>query len=864
MTLRFATAQRSDFSDSSSATSAAALRSREPGTRTARWAGGLSACAGLDVTARAGLFLTARAGLFLSACAGLFLTACAGPGGGLGVQGEASGADYDLLRIDAELSIDAERRLLGVEALYRFQVERAGLRQLEFVYGGPALESVLDGEGRLVPFQQDGERLTLELAEPGEYGSELLLQFSYYGRPRLDFGFAAAGDGQSAGYCLGQAEARGPVGWLPCPTDPEERAELGLRFDMPANWIAVAPGRRAIEVAPDARRNAERWVSDQASPLAWLHFAAGPFVERRAESAGVALRYLCLPELESWLEDSLAETPELLGFLADQFQAPFPLAGYTQLCLPVQTPLSLPGATILPETVLVDDRARRDEDPSLTLVASAARQWLAAGLRPEPGHRFLDEGLAGYVALRYAESTRAPDRAAGLWRAARLTGLGEDPALVGLTAEAPTAQWVPRAIGRLRLLENQLGREAFDRGLADYVRANAGREVRTEDLQAALEIAAGRDLAVLFRDWFEQNGDPRLDLEWSFEPDTKQLTFAVRQLRTLGGRARDYRAAVEIEVHSGAWVQRFALNIDGDRARESFTLPGPPDWVRFDPDGAYPCERTRSSAGPPPLAQASRDVDPMGRVEAIEDLGRRLEGDRSLRDSYLSKISDRALRDPSAEVRLAAVRVLAAQNSRTAALRLRQVAEADRDLRVRATALEALKPYGPDRDLADLAESEFAARASWRCMAAAAGLRTAAAPGDAALWLTDRLVIESPAQRLRAALLRELGNLEGRDSEALLLGWARNAAAGAQVRAAAIEALGGLRPRAGDVGAALVEILGEPDGGPLVRATVLDALARRSDQNSRRALQSWNDRGPGSGSGLEDAVYAPLEAPAGH
>lgn len=801
-----------------------------------------------------------RRALALAGCAGLLLQACAGPGG-VGPLSGPAGGDVDLLRIDAELSIDADRRLLGVEALYRFQVERAGLRRLEFVYGGPALESVLDGEGRLVPFQQDGERLTLELEEPGEYGSELLLQFSYYGRPRLDFGFAAAGNGESAGYCLGQAEARGPVGWLPCPTDLEERAELGLRFDLPAGWVAVAPGRRAVEVAPDARRNAERWVSDQASPLAWLHFAAGPFVERSTNAGDLELRYLCLPELENWLEGSMAETPELLGFLADYFDAPFPGSSYAQLCLPVQSPLSLPGATILPETVLVDERARRDEDPSLTLVASAARQWLAAGLRPEPGHRFLDEGLAGYVALRYAEGTRAPDRAAGLWRQARLVGLAEDQALIGLSAEAPTASWVPRAIGRLRLLEQQVGREAFDNGLADYVRANAGREVNTEDLQAALEIAAGRDLSGLFLDWFSQSGDPRLDLDWDYEPSTKQLTYSLRQVRSLGGRARDYRAAVEIEVHSGAWVQRFPLDISSDRVRQSFTLPGPPDWVRFDPDGGYPCERTAGSAGAPPLAQASRDVDPMGRVEAIEELGRRLDrGDAgALRDSYLSKISDRALRDPSAEVRLAAVGVLAAENNRTASLRLRQVAEADRDLQVRAAALEALKPYGPDRDLADLAEAEFAERASWRCMAAAAGLRTAAAPQDAALWLTDRLVIESPAQRLRSALLGELGNLEGRDSEELLLGWARNASAGAQVRAAAIEALGRLRPRAGEVGAALVEILGEPDGGPLVRATVLDALAGRSDRNSRRALEFWNARGAGSAAALEDAVYAPAD-----
>lgn len=790
---------------------------------------------------------------------GAALTGCAGPGllqGG----GSGSSGDVDLLRIDAEFSIDADRRLLGLEALYRFQVERAGLDRLELVYAGPALESVLDGEGRLVPFQQVGEQLVLELPEARDYGSELLLQFSYYGRPRQDFGFAAGGSGESAGYCLGQADARGPVGWLPCPSDLEERAELGLRFDLPAGWTAVAPGSPAAAAATDPNRKVERWVAAEPSPLAWLNFAAGPFVERSVQAGGVQLRHLCLPQWENWLEGSLSETPSLLSFLTDYFDAPFPGASYTQLCLPVQEPLSLPGATILPETVLVDDRALRDEDPSLVLVASAARQWLAAGLRPEPGHRFLDEGVAGYVALRYAEGTRAPDRAAGLWRTARLNGLRESHSLIGLPGDAPTASWVPRAIGRLRLLEQQVGREAFDRGMADYVRANAGRGVSAEDLQAALEIAAERDLSQLFQDWFAQGGNPRLDLEWEYDSATKQLTYNARQLSsTRSGRERDYRATVEIEVHSGAWVQRFPIELNSSRVNRTFTLPDAPDWVRFDPQGAYPAERTVGSAGAPPLAQATRDVDPLGRIEAIEELGRRLErtNESILADSYLSKVSDRARRDPSAEVRLVAVRVLSRQRSRAASLRLRQVAESDRDLAVRAAALRGLKPFGPDRDLADLAEAEFEKRASWQCMAAAAALRTAAAPQDAALWLTDRLVIESPAQRLRSALLGELGNLGSSDSEVLLLGWARNASAGAQVRAAAIEALGRVRPRAGEVGAALVEILGEPDGGPLVRAVVLDALASRSDLNSRRALEHWNTFGPRSGAQASDAVYGP-------
>src|SRR5690606_41540604 len=50
-------------------------------------------------------------------------------------------------------------------------------------------------------------------------------------------------------------------------------------------------------------------------------------------------------------------------------------------------------------------------------------------------------------------------------------------------------------------LRNELGEDAFWRGLSRYTRENAGRAVESADLQRAMEGASGRDLGALFAAW---------------------------------------------------------------------------------------------------------------------------------------------------------------------------------------------------------------------------------------------------------------------------------------------------------------------------------------------------------------------------
>ena len=62
----------------------------------------------------------------------------------------------------------------------------------------------------------------------------------------------------------------------------------------------------------------------------------------------------------------------------------------------------------------------------------------------------------------------------------------------------------------IRMLHTLIGEDAFQRGLRLYFERHDGQAVTCEDFVAAMEAAAGRDLAH-FRRWYSQAGTPRLD-----------------------------------------------------------------------------------------------------------------------------------------------------------------------------------------------------------------------------------------------------------------------------------------------------------------------------------------------------------------
>lgn len=75
----------------------------------------------------------------------------------------------------------------------------------------------------------------------------------------------------------------------------------------------------------------------------------------------------------------------------------------------------------------------------------------------------------------------------------------------------------------LRMLQHELGDETWRRVVRRYVKANAGKLVTTDDLQAAIREETGDALDWFFQQWVYGMGHPVFEVSRQFDPKKKQL-----------------------------------------------------------------------------------------------------------------------------------------------------------------------------------------------------------------------------------------------------------------------------------------------------------------------------------------------------
>jgi len=81
----------------------------------------------------------------------------------------------------------------------------------------------------------------------------------------------------------------------------------------------------------------------------------------------------------------------------------------------------------------------------------------------------------------------------------------------------------------VRMIETLIGREAFQKGLAEYFARHDGQAVTCEDFVAAMADTSGFPLMGAFLNWYSQPGTPHLAIEADFDPAARRYTLKVRQ-----------------------------------------------------------------------------------------------------------------------------------------------------------------------------------------------------------------------------------------------------------------------------------------------------------------------------------------------
>ena len=228
------------------------------------------------------------------------------------------------------------------------------------------------------------------------------------------------------------------------------------------------------------------------------------------------------------------------------------------------------------------------------VVHETAHQWFGDAVTESDWNDvWLSEGFATYFTLLYTEHAAGRDAFVDGLRRSRdrvlqLEKTLPDTPVVHVNFDeskpaGPNNQLVyQKGAWTLHMLRNEIGTDAFWRGVRLYYKAHANGIASTADLRNAMEQASGRDLGWFFTEWLTRTGEPAIEGSWRYDAAAKQILVSIRQTQP----AEPYRFHIGIGVIQtpNAPPRVTDAEVTGRDAAISIPAAAAPASVVFDPD----------------------------------------------------------------------------------------------------------------------------------------------------------------------------------------------------------------------------------------------------------------------------------------
>ncbi|MEM8889349.1 MAG: M1 family metallopeptidase, partial [Bacteroidota bacterium] len=294
--------------------------------------------------------------------------------------------------------------------------------------------------------------------------------------------------------------------WMPCNFLPGDRAKLSLNIWIPKGQQCIASGElRGVIEKED--RVLYKWDQTYETPAYTYGFAIGPFKEALDQYKGIKLKYYSRDLSKRELHKVYEETPNILRFFEEKSGIPYVQQAYSQV-LVGSNYQDMSGLAVFNTTY---PAAVFKDSSEIHLTAhELAHQWWGNMITCETfGHFWLNEAFAVYMATAFNEERFGKGKYESdiaLYKSIYddLKKRKKDKALV-------FSKWISNRDNRsvvyykgayvLHLLREEMGDEAFWKGVKSYSKSYWGKSVKTADFKKAMEAASGRDLDDFFEEW---------------------------------------------------------------------------------------------------------------------------------------------------------------------------------------------------------------------------------------------------------------------------------------------------------------------------------------------------------------------------
>ncbi len=755
----------------------------------------------------------------------------------------ARSRDYDLQHSKIVLQFDLrERKVIG-DVTHKLSILREGAARLAFDSVGLTIQSAAVND-KPAKYETTADKLYVQLPAAAHAGDKFDVEIRYEGKPKKGLYFILPDKNypDRPKQIWTQGESEDTRYYLPTYDYPNNRLTTEMIVTVPADWLTVSNGK--LLSVKDAGKGQKTWHWDESVPSSTylITLVAGEFDEVKDTWRGKPVTYYAPRGRGDRLALNYGRTPAMIDLFSKKFGVDYPWEKYAQAMVDdfVAGGMENSSATTNTSSSLVHPKLAPEyltgqED---LISHELGHQWFGDLVTCKDwGNIWLNEGFATFLEYVWTEARFGKDQADyERWQASRqwfgAQQLFSQPMVRHNFTESEEFDGNAYTKGGwvLYMLRQQLGEEAFFRGLRHYLEVNRGKNVVTADFAKAVEEATSVNIDQFLVQWVYGAGAPKFDLAYAYDGAKHEVALTVKQTQKIEGRVGLFRVPVNVEITAELGAKSFPILVS--KESETFTFPAgaKPLLVLFDKGGQILKSAEFHKDKTEWLYQLKNAAGVFDRANAAAVLGT-MKPD----DDVLAALGEALRGDRVAGVRAAAADSLGHLGGSTAAKQLLASLEKTEQPWVRSPIVTALGNIKDDPAVAAKLESLAGGDASFRARSAAVQAIGRLKTPHAYDTLNAAAASATPDDFVRNAALRAFGPLGDDKAVPQLLEWS---APGRRIesRQAAINSLGRLQKSNHDITRTLLSYLNEPYFP--VRIASVFALGERGDPEAVPALEA--------------------------
>lgn len=510
--------------------------------------------------------------------------------------------DYDVRFYRLALDLNTATRIVTGTTTIEATVTAPTMSQMVLDFGSQCTTMGARAGGVATSFTWNLGILTVNLDRPYATGEKVVVDVDYAGNPTSDyFGWNFYG-GQLLVWTL--SEPYGARVWWPCKDVCTDKADsVDIDVTLPSTMTAVSNGTLASVTVPAPGRKTFHWRERYPIATYLVSLAAHPYAvvngTYNTQAGGtMPVTHYVVPSEVIGATAGFASTPTMITAFADAFgEYPFVAEKYGHAQFPW-------GGGMEHQTCTSLYIGAYDEG---IISHELGHQWFGDLITcADFRHIWLNEGFATWSEAVWRESQSGFAAYKAEMAGARYLGAGtifvEDPTnfsdIFNYSLSYQKASWVPH------MLRHVMGDATFFAGLQDYRAQYGYGSATTEQFQAVMEAACGKDLSAFFQQWIYGQYTPRYDYAWKSEPAGAgwRVRLRITQSQVNTGL---FTMPLDVMITTTAGPQTFVVENSQATQWYAFDVAAAPTAVTLDPDDWVLCTKRFQNTSDVPVAAAS-------------------------------------------------------------------------------------------------------------------------------------------------------------------------------------------------------------------------------------------------------------------